>query len=351
MASFYKRGARWEVRIRRKGYAPQHATLPRLRDAKIWARKVEQEMDAGRWLDQAEAESTTLYDALTRYARDVTPGKKGSARELRRIGWWKQHVLAYKTLAAIRGRDLAAYRAWREDKGAASNTIRLELALIGHLYTVARRRWGMEGLINPVQNIEMPRGSSARERRLLDGEETALLEACERRDWHDGARAGWLAPIVRFAIETGMRQGEILGLRWSDIVLKRRIARLGDTKSGDPRTVPLSTRALAVLRAVPHAADGRVFPAGSDNVQRAFRRAVERARERFVAQSKGAHRKPDARFLTDLRFHDLRHEAVSRLFERGLDAMEVASISGHKTMQMLRRYTHLRAERLADKLG
>ena len=131
-----------------------------------------------------------------------------------------------------------------------------------------------------------------------------------------------------------MRQGELIGLRWEHVDLARRIAHLPDTKNGEARTVPLSSTAVDVLRALPRSIHAEVFPGlTTEAVKRAFARARRRAG------------------LEDLHFHDLRHEATTRLFERGLNIMEVATITGHKDLRMLRRYTHLKAEELARKLG
>ena len=160
------------------------------------------------------------------------------------------------------------------------------------------------------------------------GEEARLLEACQQ------ARNPWLLPIVQLALETAMRQGELIRLRWEHIDLNRRTAHLPDTKNGESRTVPLSTTAVRVLRALPRSLHGQVFPGvTTEAIKRAYIRAVRRAG------------------IEDLRFHDLRHEATTRLFEKGLNIMEVASITGHKDLRMLRRYTHLKAEDLAIKLG
>jgi integrase len=130
-----------------------------------------------------------------------------------------------------------------------------------------------------------------------------------------------------------MRQGELVGLRWEHIDLTRQIAHLPDTKNGESRTVPLSSTAISVLRSLPNGTC-HVFPGlTTEAFKRAYIRAVRRAG------------------IENLRFHDLRHEATTRLFEKGLNIMEVASITGHKDLRMLRRYTHLKAEDLAKKLG
>ncbi len=185
----------------------------------------------------------------------------------------------------------------------------------------------MEGLINPVAQIRKPRLPPGRNRRLEEGEEDRLMEECRE------SRSLWITPVVVIALETGMRLGEIVSLKWSEVDLATQVAKLIDTKIGTGRDVPLSSRAVRTLQALPRSLDGRVFPIGVAAVKSSFHAAVKRAE------------------LDDLRFHDLRHEATIRFFERELDIMEVAAITGHKTLTMLKRYTHLRAADLARKLG
>ena len=199
--------------------------------------------------------------------------------------------------------------------------------LLGHVFEVARKEWGIQ-VHNPVRDIKLPANGRPRDRRLQAGEEPRLLVACQE------ARNPWLLPIVQLALETAMRQGELIRLRWEHIDLSRRTAHLPDTKNGEARTVPLSTTAIRVLRALPRSLHGQVFPGiTTEAIKRAYIRAVRRAG------------------IENLRFHDLRHEATTRMFEKGLNIMEVATITGHKDLRMLRRYTHLKAEDLARKLG
>lgn len=136
------------------------------------------------------------------------------------------------------------------------------------------------------------------------------------------------------AIETGMRLGEILNMQWHNIDLKNSTVVLKDTKNGERRVVPLSSRARKTIASLPRHIAGEAFPGLSNT-------AVS---HRFILLRKKLE-------IEDLRFHDLRHEATSRLFEKELDMMEVASIAGHKTLHMLKRYTHLKAEYLVKKLG
>lgn len=327
MATIVERKGGWQAKIRRKGYEPQSHTFDTKADAERWARGIEHQMDRGVFVDSREAERTTLAEALDRYEREVTPRKKGTKQERLRLALWRRDPLAKRSLAKIRGADLAAWRDKRLDAGTSPTTVRNDLALLSHLFNTAIKEWGLESLSNPIEKIKMPTPARARDRRLVGDEETRLLEACE------ASNCPWLAPAVILALETAMRQGELLSLTWTNIDLTRRVARLDDTKNGDRRDVPLSTAAVTILSDLPRAIDGRAFPITQDNLEGYWRRATKAAE------------------IADLRFHDLRHEATSRLFEKGLNPMEVAAITGHKTLQMLKRYTHLRAEDLASRLG
>lgn len=327
MASFRKRGRyQWQAQVRKKGHPPQSKTFETRADAEKWARAIEVEMDAGAFVSRAEAESTTLHDLLERYLEEVTPLKKGAEPETNRLRAMMRHPLARRFVAGIRGMDIARWRDERLRKVAPA-TVKRDLVLLGHVFEVARKEWGIY-MHNPVRDIRLPPSGRPRERRLLSGEDARLLEACGK------ARNPWLLPLVQLALETAMRQSELLRLRWEHIDLNCRTAYLPDTKNGEARTVPLSTTAVAVLRSLPRALHGDVFPGVTrEAVKRSYTRSIRRAG------------------TEDLRFHDLRHEATTRLFEKGLNIMEVASITGHKDLRMLRRYTHLRAEELAVKLG
>ena len=187
--------------------------------------------------------------------------------------------------------------------------------------------WGLMLSSNPVDRVTMPPSSPARNRRLESGEFERLEEASKQ------TKNPHIWPIIFFAIETGMRRGEILGLHWEHVDLDRRIAFLPLTKNGSSREVPLSTKAVQVLAAQRQRNDTTLpFPVTPNG----FRLAWVRLRSRAC--------------LSDLRFHDLRHEAISRFFELGLNIPEVAVISVHKDPRMLFRYTHLRAEKLVGRL-
>ncbi len=317
----------WQAIVRRKGHPSQTRTFRAKRDAEAWARGVESEMDRGVWRDTSAAERSTLKECLDRYSQEIIPTKKGDGRrELGFLRQWQGRPIGCRFMAAIDGQDVAASIKEMEAEGKSPNTIRLHLALLSHLFEVARKEWRMASLTNPVDLVRKPKLPQGRERRLVDGEEARLLAACE-------SVKPELAAIVRFAIETAMRQGEIIGMTRAMIDLKRRIVRLPDTKNGLARDVPLSTAAERVLTNLPRRMDGRVWSYTQDGMRASWRRALAHAG------------------IDGLTFHDLRHEATSRLFEKGFNPMEVSAITGHKTLQMLKRYTHLRAEDLAKRMG
>ncbi len=325
MATLTKRkDGQWQAKIRRRGYPLVSKTFGTKAKAERWARIIEKEMDDDLFVSRIEAESTTLKEALQRYLDEITPTKKGVRQESDRIKVWMEHDLACRYLANLRGADFAQYRNQKVKDGANPSTIRNQLNIISHLFNIARKEWGMESLGNPIQNIRMPKMPAGRDRRLQEGEEVLLLESSDYP----------MKQLIVLALETGMRLGEITGMQWQNINLKKSTAVLQETKNGERRVVPLSSRARETISTLPRHINGYLFPAtSSSSVSHRFATLCRRNN------------------IRGLRFHDLRHEATSRLFEKGLDMMEVASITGHKTLHMLRRYTHLKAEDLARKLG
>jgi integrase len=234
--------------------------------------------------------------------------------------------------------------------------VRHELKLISHLYNIAASEWSIP-VENPLRAMKMPSQGKARERRVSREEEAYLVDAAEHSgaiDKNGKSRANpWISPIIRFALSTGMRQGEILALEWRHIDKTKRTATLVDTKNGDRRVVPLAPSALANLDALPRTLHGPVFPTTTEALRQSWARAVRRARKAYLSNCATGGIEADPHFLVDLHFHDLRHEAISRLFELRpqIDIMRIAQISGHKTLQMLKRYTHLHSADTADMLA
>jgi len=228
-------------------------------------------------------------------------------------------------LSELSGADAAKYRDDRLSKVKPA-TVRRELVVLRHVFEVARSEWNIPLHSNPVHALKLPKDSRPRNRRLEADEAGKLLDAI-------GKRTAWyLRPLLLLAIETGMRCGELLSVRWRDVDLRSRTIRLLRTKNGEPRVVPLSPLASTLLSSLSKS-DDRVFPVSPNAVRLAWERLRARAG------------------IEDLRLHDLRHEAVSRFFELGLTTPEVALISGHRDPRMLHRYTHLRPEKVAEKLA
>lgn len=344
MASILKRGEySYQAVIRRRGFPSQTKTFETKTEAQKWARMVERDMDRGAWRDSALAERTTLGDILRRYLAEVTPAKKGASIEAIKINALLRDPVCSQRLSVLSGMDLAAWRD-RRLKLVKGSTTNREFAIISHSIDIARKEWGMQ-IENPCRLVRKSPGSLPRDRRIIGDEQKYLKEALQR------AKNKYIEPMVFFAIETAMRRSELLALRWENVHFEKRTAFLTDTKNGETRMVPLSTAALKILQSIPGASAGNVFPITMDSFKQAYVRSVDRARMLYVNDCILKGQRPDPKFLIDLHFHDLRHEAASRLFEVGLNVMEVASITGHKTLQTLKRYTHLRAEDLALKLG
>lgn len=370
MATLRKRGpSQWQAQVRRKGWPLQTKTFNTQAEAKTWVTIIEREMDAGMFVSRSEAESTSFSKALEIYAREVTSTKRSRASELSRIQAMQRHPLALRSLASIRGADLATYRDERLAEGLAPATVRRELALISHVFTIARKEWRMESLSNPVELIRQPSVDDARDRRILsadvwtcrDGKlASECLDELEMICRH--SRSTELPQIVRFAVETGMRRSEISGLLRVNVDLEKRTVFLPLTKNGSARGVPLSTKAAEILKNQPKQEGERAFRSRPDTITKAFLGALGDARKTYEAglklylQSEGA--KPERAeqqiaedpFLVELRFHDLRHEATSRLAEI-FPLHELTKITGHQDTRMLMRYFHPRAEDLAKKLS
>jgi integrase len=295
MATIRRLRGRWQAMVRRRGVAPRAKSFDKRTDAERWARDLEAEADRSGWVaDTRLAERTTLAELLTRYRDEVSPTKRSGQSEQARINGIIRRDIAHRTLAKLTSSDMATYRDERLKVVAPASVIR-ELNTIAHALDVAQREWGLWLPRNPVRQVRRPTAPNGRKRRLHDGEETRLLAAC------DLGRTPLLKPLIILALETSMRRGELLGLRWEHIDFERRVAHLPLTKNGDSRDVPLSLRATGTLQALVSAAHrhpDRVFPMTGNAVRLAFERLRERAG------------------MSDFHFHDLRHEAVNRVAGR-----------------------------------
>lgn len=335
MATIRNRNGKWHVQVRRTGHPPRTKSFLSKTTAQKWARRVESELDGAVIpFDPRILEQTTIRQLLIRYREAVTINKRGEASERKRIDLFLRQSWADQPLSKATPQVFSRLRDQRL-KTVRPATVLRDLGLLRAIFEVARQEWGYPLPENPLAHVKKPRAPSARERRLLDGELDRLLDASD--DGHNE----WLRPGIALAVETGMRRGELLSIRWCDVCFETSTLLITNTKNGHPRRIPLSVEAIRILllqKCDDNKPDERIFPV-TDN---AFRLSWERCRRR-VAKAYPA--------IADLRFHDLRHEAVSRFFEMGLSVPEVALISGHRDPRMLFRYTHLRAEDLVSKIN
>jgi len=329
MAFIEKRGPyQWRVKICKKGFSPQTKTFSDKKNAEEWARMTVSEMERGIFISSSAAEQTSVTEVLDRYEKEVFPRlADGGKRERFRLALLKTHF-GHLSLAALRSNHIATYRDQRM-KEVSPQSVKHEVGLLNRVLKFSQIDCGIHlphGL--PTAQIRMPKVPGGRDRRLLAGEEQRLIDAAV------ASKAKEIVGIILLALETAARRGEIASMRWEHVDLKKKTWYIPETKNDTPRTIPLSTTAINLLKSLPRRIDGSVWGVQADSITQAFGR---------VRQQAGIER---------LRFHDLRHEATSRLFERpGFGIMEVASITGHKNLSMLKRYTHLRAEDLAAKMG
>lgn len=346
----------WRVKIRLRGHPPETATFERKTDAKKWAAATETAIREGRYFATSEAKKHTVGDLLERYARDILPAKKDRGTQGPQLAWWRTELgaLSLRDLTPARigeARDKLAARtieprSKKRPKDEAPKarakakrpaptkgpdaprrispaTVNRYLAVLSHALGVAVKEWGWLD-DNPMRKVRKRAEPKGRVRILDDGERTRLLEATK-------AGPPWLEPVVTLALATGMRQGEILGLRWPDVDLDRKRLVLHDTKNGERRAVHLGGPARDVLKRwskVRRLDTDRVFPETAGFHHRWWD-ALERAG------------------LEDFRFHDLRHTAASYLAMNGATLSELAAVLGHKTLAMVKRYAHLSESHVA----
>jgi len=327
MATFRNRKGRWQARVQIKGHAALSKTFINKVDAERWARQIEVEIQKGGYTNLVLAERTTFAEIIERYITEVLPTMRGGKADFIRLKALARRPIAKLNMVALTPQKIAQHRDERLKEIAPATVIR-ELSYFSSIITYARKEWGIN-INNPVALVTKPKNPQGR-CRILDAIETnALFEALKPT----GRRSIWILPLVKLALETAMRRGELLGLRWEHIDLERRTIFLKLTKNGTSRTVPLSTYAVQILAEMPRNIDGRVFPVTHEVVSQAFNRARKQAG------------------VKDIRFHDLRHMAITKLAEKLPNLIELSAVSGHKSLTMLKRYYHPSAEQLAEKLG
>lgn len=352
-------GRKTQAIIRKGGFSLSRVFW-RKGDAQDWARKVEDAVASASpsrpfvrkdWLPLTAEETIersfddnrphggwTLDKALEHYGEKVTPAKKGAKQELRRIVQWRAHPLARKRLREVTTADVQAHVAARLAAGTAGSTIRHDVMLLRALYRDAVKLWKVQGLPNPCVGIDLPSPAPHRERRLEDGhdagssEEERLRAALAKRN-----RGTELVDLFDLATATGLRLSELLPLRVANVRSTGGVPRIewGDSKNGHARRVVLSAAAQAITqrRTTGKRGNDRLFTLSESARARAWAAARKEAG------------------VTGLRWHDLRHEALSRMAGAGLHVGELQAQSGHRTAAVLLRYVNARSQDIAKKLG
>lgn len=336
----------YRVRVRRTGHPIRSKTFTRKTDAEAWARQLEAKIDRHEAIPDQEAARRTLADAVDRYVTDVLPletRNKNAKHKARLLEWWNGHYGTYAMSAITpaliveaRGK-IAAGKYTRKGKGGkpvkkrrSTRTVDTYVMALSSLLTLATDEWGWMQA-NPCRKVKRLDAGKGRVRFLSEEERKALLAACK------ASTSRTLYPIVLLAISTGMRQGEILNLTWDRVDLNRGLVLLDETKNGERRSVPLAGKALDVMteyKRVHRRVDTLlVFPSADGTKHAECRMAWSNAVKKAGVQN--------------FRFHDLRHTAASYLAMNGASLIEIAAVLGHKTLNMVKRYSHLSEQHTA----
>ena len=314
MGTLRRRNNKWHVQIRRKHYPSQTSTFNNKLAALRWVRNTEVKLEQND-VGLLRKDYPRLKSLIERYINTVSVKKRGYTAEKYHLKSLIRNKIARLPINLVTSQRLAEYRDERADKVEPSTLLR-ELNIIQHLFNIAIKEWGF-AISNPCKMIAKPNGIKKRKRRLSNEEYNFLVKGNYPQQT--------LRNIIELAIETAMRRGEILNIKPEHI--KEQTLLIPETKNGNPRTIPLTKRALYIL----------------ENAQLPFPMSANAVRLAWDKLKKKGN-------IKDLHFHDLRHEAISRFFEKGLSIPEVALISGHKDVRMLFRYTHLKAEDIIEKL-
>ena len=313
----------WQVVIRRQGVPTQHKTFKTKTEATHWAHQIEHEIDKGNRVDFNLANKVTINDIINDYmSQQRLTINRSYKREKSRLLLLKQQLGAY-SINQLTPSRIALFRDLRLSQGLSPATVIKDLNTLSKVIKLGQIGWGVYLTSNPISSIQKPKVVGHRVRRLSSKEETILLNNSRKE----------MRNLILFAIETGMRLGEILTLKWTDI--QNNVAVLQHTKNREIRYVPFTDKIQKLLQHIPqNENDLRVF-----NHWKSIS-GFESSWQKFKKREG----------LVDLRFHDLRHEAISRMFEKGFNHMEVSMISGHKSLLVLRRYTHYQISFMSDKL-
>ena len=323
MASFRFRSNKWQAIVSRKGHKPFVRSFTSKIDAEKWARSIEIELDRGTYLNIPNAHEYLFSDLITIYLQKVTPTLRGHSEDTYRLKKLLKHPIASVNMSRLTPSLLSEYRDERL-KLVTNSTVIRDLSYISSIINYARRELGLN-IVNPVSIIKKPPSSESRNRILNDEEISRLLIQLEKIN-------PLYKSLAEFALETAMRRGELMSFIWTNVDFEKCLIFLPLTKNGHSRFVPLSSKAIDILGSLKRTDDERVFPLNKGTVSIMFLEATKRAN------------------LENVHFHDLRHMAITRISKKITNVFELAMISGHKSLSMLQRYTHINPEDLVSKL-
>ncbi len=311
MASIRKRKGKYQVQVRVRGKGTS-ATFQTLDHARRWARKIELELEQSIKVGKSY-QPKTLLEILDRYKEVVIPLKKSATNERIILNTFMRSKWVAKPLKLLNPSYVADYRDQRLLKVKPS-TLAREFCIIRHALNVAKLEWGWEVPIELFQNVKLPKLQSKAVRRISDDDLKLLMQAATD---HSNI---YLKPIIQFALETGMRRGELLSLQWKDIDYERKLITIDQTKNGYPRFIEITKSMNRILKNLV-IKNEYVFPLSMNSLRLSYQRLCDK-------------------LGVKIRFHDFRHEAISRFFEKGYSIPHIASISGHRTLSQLFRYAH-----------
>jgi integrase len=325
MATIVKKNGKWFVQIRRSFHKPIYKTFISKIDAQRYARETERLIEIGQFVDTSEASKTTLKQLLERYEREVS-SKKRTEQDPYLIRNICKFDFVTKMLTQINSSDIAEFRDARL-KSVSASSVNRELSILSHCIDLSINEWKCYIRQNPVTPNLRLKENPSRTRRLLPGEYEKLMQSCKLNF------AFW-CPIIDFAIHTGMRRGELLQITWDMVHLEKKFITLPPeiTKTNKSRNVPLQPKAIKILQEMPRSINGKIFPIGVKNFERSWNSICRRSG------------------IKGLRFHDLKREAISRLFEQGLSVSEVRLFVGN-SLSTLSVYTQHNSTYVAEKLA
>jgi integrase len=339
MASIRKKGEfQFHVQVRRKNVKATKTFRTKL-DAEKWARKTESEIDRGIYINTSEAERLTLSELIERYKCEELQRLKAQAQERSRLNIIEKS-LGKEIIGTITASTILKYRNERL-KTILENSVNREVTTIKRLLSFASNDCQIT-LPNGLPIIKKLSVDDSRERRVSDAEIDAICAETGSSE---------LESIVKLALYTAMRRNEISNLKRINIDFKVPSLKLEDTKNGKNRIVPLMPAAALLLKSIPQRIDGFVFGLRGESISQAFERARDRARAKYVKECELSNAEIDDKFLVDLRLHDLRHEATSRLALMLPNVIELSRVTGHSDLKMLDRYYQVSVSDLAKKLA